>query len=195
MRTLIAAVLVMSLVAACGQAPPLEPQRRRAHAVTTWQGSSTLQANKQTVVATLRSLGASDERISLVLAMAMQETQDLSASQRDASKDGTPAANYSAYNMNLACLQKIGWQQGQGPDLNDDANLAAATKWLNTGLDALGEEGFMCFHRGGSTAYEDHVSYGAQDYITQIRQVQGFLLSQKNLWQDATRVGGFLNHV
>ena len=175
---------------------PGEAQNVKPRTVQAWQGSQQLAANKAIVVAAAHQRGASDATISLLLAMLMQETVDGEACQRDATKDcAGDAKNWSAFNLNSACLRQLGWQEGQGPDLNDQANLGAATGWVLTGLEHLGENGMMNFHRGGQTSYNDGHSYGADAYRAQMRQVQAYLQAHREAWVNGQRIGGNLPHV
>ena len=202
MRRAHALVFALFTCAACGPLDDLIHGRKddsspiRPHAVQAWQGSQQLAANKATVVAACHQAGASDATVSLVLAFLMQETTDADASQRDASKDSAgDSKNWSAFNMNSAFLKKIGWQEGQGPDLNDQANLGAATGWMLKGLSVLGEDGTMNFHRGGQSGYENDQLYGCCDFRAQIREVQGYLMAHREAWTNGQRIGGFLPHV
>lgn len=200
MKTFLAFSLSCLLLASCGHPDALDEFRknqRKPHAVSVnvWDGSDTLATNKQTIVRACQSRGASEAQTALVLAMAFQETQEMKACERDASKDGTPSMNYSAFNMNADCLQRLGWVSGNGPDLNQDSALDEAVGYILKGFQTFGEDGMLNFHRGGSTALADGVSYGACEYRDQMRGIQQYLLINKCNWTDNKRIGGYLQHV
>ncbi len=196
---LLLAVLIAS--PACGDLEPM-PKRMPSHGkrarvtVSGWDVGDELSRRKRLVVDTLRSEGADDARVGLVVAAAMAETNDLSCSGRDASKDGMgDAKNFSAYNMNAYALRMIGWSEGCGPDLNDDANLAEATRLFNRGINQLGEESFMFLHRGGETAMRDRQSYGCQEYYATIKAIAEHLVQDTSRLTDGRRYGCDIAHV
>ncbi len=189
--------LVLSLSFACGHEPDASPHRRARVNVQTWDIGDDLARNKKVVTDAVRAQGGDDSLLALVLAVGMQETQHFTAAERDASKDGQgPAKNYSAYNMNADMLGRIGWSEGQGPDLNDQANLHVATELLVKAIRQFSEDGFLAFHRGGWTAYQDRCSYGCQDYILQIRATQTWILQgAPAIFTDGRRLGADVPHV
>lgn len=196
------ALLTSTLVAfaACGHPSSHDPALHEVRQCQPqqWQGSDTLAANKKTVVNAARSLGCDDHRVALLLACGMLETDDLSASQRDQSKDGdghNPARNFSAFNMNLDALNRIGMDFQKMESLNVDANLAEAVKAFNDGLNKFGEDPWLSFHRGGAAALADGTSYGAAQYREVIRTTQAWLIANQWAWLDRTRSASFVPHV
>lgn len=173
------------------------PQRRARAEVQSWEYGDELAGNKKTVADAVRAQGGDDKLVALILAIGMQETEHFTAAERDSSKDGSGGAkNFSAFNMNGDMLGRIGWSEGKGPDLNDQANLAFATGLLVQAIRQLSEEGFMAFHRGGCTAYQDRISYGCREYIATIRATQAWLLSNApGCFTDGRRVGSSVPHV
>ena len=126
----------------------------------------------------------------------MGESAHCSCGERDSSKDGMGLAkNYSAYNLNGDFLASIGVTGAAAEALNDDGRLADATRAVLAGIDKYGEDKWLSYHRGGATARDDMVSYGAADYRAAIREVQQFILSDKSLFSNTERAGKFIPHV
>lgn len=191
------------LLASCGPLEPMPkhmpPVGRKPHVeavINSWEVGPELADRKKTIVDTLRAEGADDWRVAVVVAAALAETQDCSAKNRDASKDSQgDAKNFSAYNMNAYALRMVDWTEQAGPDLNDDAHLADATRCFHKGLNKLGETDWLLLHRGGQTALNDKCSYGCQEYAATIRSIASHLLADKSRLTDAKRYGCDIPHV
>ena len=129
-----------------------------------------------------------------MIAIAMQESNDCCATQRDASKDCTPSANYSCFNINKDMLELLGWHEG-GPDLNDNANVIHAIAYIIAAEHEWGMDKFLAFHRGGRTAFNDGVSYGAKEYAEAINAVVKELEARPEHMTDDWRLGFEVPHV
>ena len=158
-----------------------------------YSGSDTLKTNKQRIVEAVKHQGGSAEDVLFALAMAMQESECCACVQRDASKDGTPSANFSCFNMNLDYLQMLGFTGT--PDLNCETNLEEAVHYLLAGFQKWGRDSVLNFHRGGRTAWHDGVSYGAGKYREAIKNVVEYLRANPSKQTDATRVAFDVEHV
>lgn len=200
MKTLFAAAMVCLLATSCGHPDALDDfrqQQRKPHAVVVsmWEGSDVLAANKAVVLNACKSRGVSDAQSALIMGMAMAETTEIKADQRDAGKDNSSSANYSAINLNEDCLQNLGWQKGSLPDLNQDSNLDAAIGWVIKGFRTWGEDSFMNFHRGGRAGWTTGTEYGCEEYRDTMRAVQQHLISNPTAMTDKTRSGAHIPHV
>ncbi len=184
------------MTTACGDAKVPHQDGAKKPRVQAWEMGGELAARKQLVLKTCRDAGKSDAIAALLLAVIMGESQTCSAKERDMSKDGAgDARNFSAYNMNLFMLKDIGYDTSKAEALNDDAHLDEATRVILLAIDKYGEDKFLCGHRGGQTAMEDGVSYGAREYVAHIRAVQAYLLAHPEDLTSSKRIGDFVAHV
>lgn len=166
----------------------------RAEDMLQLPGSWQLAANKQAAVKAARDYGATDEEVAMIVAIGMQETDNFCCDERDASKDGGAAANYTAFNVNHDMLSlvygNLDFSRYNGPDsmtLGVRAILDAARKW--------GMDRFLAFHRGGRTAFDDGKSYGADEYKASVHSVAQFLMANKQHLTDPLRVCHNTPHV
>lgn len=167
---------------------------------------SWLQTNKRHLVKVLRDHGASHEELVAVVAVAMQETQHMDGSERDASKDSHPgAANLSCLNMNMDMLRRVGYAQHSGPDLNRNEHLFSAAGYALKAIRKLTLNGFLAFHRAGSTGYDQFRNggqdgYKRNDYMDVQGYIDGFvtiayqLETQPELLKDDRRVDVYVEH-
>ncbi len=158
-----------------------------------YTGTETLRVNKQRIIDAVKHQGGDADDVLYALAMAMQESECCACVQRDASKDGTPSANFSCFNMNLDYLQVLGFKGI--PDLNCETNLEEAVHYLLAGFKAWGRDSVMNFHRGGRTAWQDGVSYGAGEYREAIKSVVEYLRTNPDKMVDASRIAYDVEHV
>ncbi len=86
--------------------------------------------------------------------------------ERDYKKDNMgKSKNCSILNLNLDLIERAGYNKGDACDsLNHGKNLKEALKLLKKTFDTYGIRRTIDFVRGGSTALDDGVSYGAKDY-------------------------------
>ncbi len=95
--------------------------------------NSGMSAGKTQVYDALKQQGATPQEIAMVMGSGMVETNDFNADQRDASKDGTSSANYSAFNLNEPELQKLGYT-GDPSALNNQNNIGQVADLLLNGI-------------------------------------------------------------
>ena len=95
--------------------------------------NSDMSAGKTQVYDALKQQGATPQEIAMVMGSGMVETNDFNADQRDASKDGTSSANYSAFNLNEPELQKLGYT-GDPSALNNQNNIGQVADLLLNGI-------------------------------------------------------------
>ena len=95
--------------------------------------NSGMSAGKTQVYDALKQQGATPQEIAMVMGSGMVETNDFNADQRDASKDGTSSANYSAFNLNQPELQKLGYT-GDPSALNNQNNIGQVADLLLNGM-------------------------------------------------------------
>ena len=83
----------------------------------------------------------------------------MDVNERDKSKDFTPAANNTIFNLNYDMLNYFtGYKSDNyGLELNndDDATLDRAMNLLDQCFDKAGIERILDFHRGGRTGYDN----------------------------------------
>ncbi len=153
--------------------------------------------NKAAILgACLAGCAGSLEECTLLLAMAMVETTTMNASLRDATKDGTSAANVGLWNLSVdlvAALNHTGDPWGlnaQTPQV-----LAATACLLLRGLRAWGATRLLNFVRGGRTAFLDGVSFDAFGYREVVASLLNAFAGDARLLYDARRVDCPLRHV
>ncbi len=155
-----------------------------------------LRSNKNYLVEVLQGQQASLTEQVLVVAMAMQETNHMSPDERDASKDGTPSANISPLNLNIDMLKMAGYSgNDEGASMNAPQNLGEAVWLLLHTVQTWGLGPTLNFQRGGRTAFEDGVSYGAPDYRNAIATIYNVIAGDMSLLEDSRRVVVDLDHV
>ena len=155
-----------------------------------------MQNNKAKLEAAINATDASQSERALVVAMAMLETTDMDPSQRDGSKDGTASANVSILNLNADMVISLGYQgSDNGASLNNPANLSQAVKLLLHGFRTWGIPQTLNFQRGGRTAFNDGVSYGAAAYRSTIATIYGQIAADASLLNDGRRIEVYLVHV
>jgi hypothetical protein len=96
----------------------------------------------------------------LYMVLAMIETTTLSPEQRDKSKDGTVKENVSLWNLSVDMVRTLGYQNDPRA-LNDVAATHEAAVILLKAFHMWGYRRTINFIRGGRTAFEDNVSFGA----------------------------------
>jgi hypothetical protein len=162
------------------------------------QSGATLAANKAAMVAQLKAMGATQAEINLIIAMGMLETQHMDPSERDASKDGTPSANYSAFNLNPYLLNQLGFR-GDPNSLNDPKNLGSVMKLMLNGVRGGGSGGtmsttdFLNIVRGGQSANANDPNVIA--YRNGIATINAQIAADPSLLTDNRRVNVTVNHI
>jgi hypothetical protein len=158
------------------------------------QEGPALANNKAAVMQALNQLGATPSEQAVVMAMAMQETTQMVASQRDASKDGTSGANVSAFNLNADMVAQLGYKVSD-LNLNDQRNIGTAVGILVKAMRTWGTKRLLDFQRGGRTGFQDGVSYGCASYRNAIGMSYNLIMADPSLLTDSRRVAISVNHV
>ena len=165
-------------------------------------GSPESAANKAAALAGIA--GASAAQKSFVIAIGMQETTSFNPNDRDKSKDGNTdgSRNFSCFNMNEAMLKDLGLSQAQMVALNDPSNEGQAAQVLLAAEKKYGEDGFLCWHRGGASCYNSYVASGYksmtegsvgkptwyQQYYDAVYTAQNAIAANPDLLTNTTRV-------
>lgn len=154
-----------------------------------------LRYNKQRLVMVCRNAGVPPHLTALMVAMAMQETTTMSSDDRDATKDGDgAAANVSLFNLSIDLVRQV--DPSVDPwSLNHVSNLPVAVGIIKAGIDRWGIERFLNFVRGGRTAFEDGVSYGAANYRDGVATILRQIDLDPKLLDDDRRVDVCVPHV
>lgn len=148
-----------------------------------------LRANKRQLRSAFDVSRIREERRALMMAMAMIETTTLSPSQRDASKDGRTdgGANASIFNLSEDMLRQLGYQ-GDIHRLDPLSALPNVVLIIDNGVVNWGVTRMLNFVRGGRTAFNDGVSYGAADYRNAVATVVRNIDRYPSLMWDDRRV-------
>jgi len=90
----------------------------------------------------------------------------MTLSERDSKKDTRTdgATNYSAFNMNLAMLKQLGATNDCLNEMNSSDTYDKSVEYARMGLARFGVKGFLDFHRGGETAYNN----GGQGFMCDV---------------------------
>ena len=146
--------------------------------------------NKNAVYNAIQANGLDWSAARAAMAIAMLETGDMGAWSHDSSKDWDgDSKNVSLFNMNVGFLKYIGSGYAGNPDaLNGPDSLSAAVAQLYMGMNNLGMDGFLNFHRGGQTAFQDGTSYGAYDYRNTISSMIQAIANDESLLTDQRRI-------
>jgi hypothetical protein len=154
-----------------------------------------LRRNKETINQAFEAKSISGQRRFIMMAMAMLETNTMTARDRDASKDGSGGAkNVSLWNLNVDMLGRLGYT-GNFDALNDDANIPEVVGLMNKAFDKWGIERTLNFVRGGYSAFVDGKSYGAVEYRDVIKSITTAIVNAPSLMTDSRRVEIYLVHV
>ena len=166
---------------------PVSAAGNAAYQITNY--GTTLQMNKSNLAATLDAAGATPQEKALVIAMAMQETTLMSINQRDANKDRTPSANVSILNVNFDMLTRLGYTtKDWGASLNAPIQLVTVVGYLLKAFRSWGIQSTLNYQRGGYTAFQDGVSYGAAEYRNAIVTIYNKIASDMALETDGRRI-------
>lgn len=164
-----------------------------------WQISAygeTLRVNKGKLWAAFETERVPSHLRSLFLAMAFLETRTLSLSERDASKDGRTdgAANVSIFNLSVDMVGRLGYTRDVR-SLNGEGALHDVVALLVRGVREWGVDRLLNYVRGGWTAFQDGVSYGADAYRRTIATLMYVIDTAPDLMHDGRRAEVHLEHV
>jgi len=150
---------------------------------------ATLKMNKGQLLRAFDARGIRDERRALMVAMAMIETNTMSPSERDATKDKNTdkSANASIFNLSEDMINQLGYQ-GNIHQLDSLASLPDVVGLINKGIDLWTVTRMLNFVRGGSKAFADGASYGAADYRNAVATILKVIDMFPALMSDDRRV-------
>jgi hypothetical protein len=148
-----------------------------------------LRANKRQLRSAFDVSRIIAERRALMMAMAMIETTTMSPSQRDSSKDSRTdgSANASIFNLSEDMLRLLGYK-GDIHLLDPLSALRNVVVLISKAVDTWGVTRLLNFVRGGRTAFNDGVSYGAADYRNAVATVLRNIDRYPSLMWDDRRV-------
>lgn len=131
----------------------------------------------------------------LLMAMGMQETNELTSKQRDASKDKNLASrNASLFNLNADMVQKLGYK-GDFMALNQEKNLPVVVALIRKGFKVWGVDRTLAFVRGGSTTFKDLKSYNFGEFLNAMATLVEILCrNMPNIMIDDRRVAVVTSH-
>jgi len=162
-------------------------------AIHQMDGGSTLAQNKQAMMSALDHAGASSSEKAVILAVGMQESQHMSACERDQKKDGSASENVGALNFNVDEAKKFGCADPRS--LNSDSAMGKEATTMLNGIRAEGVDKALNLHRGGTTAEQDGVSYGAVGYRAGIMAVANKIQQDPSLMTSSVRVAPDTSYV
>jgi len=154
-----------------------------------------LSGNKAALQSAFQSCNVVGPYQVLITAMAMLETTKMLLSQRDASKDKRTdgSANVSAFNLSRDMVSRLGVDPNT---LNKDpGSLGRAACVIKKAIDTWGVAPTLNYVRGGYTAWQDGVSYGAPAYRKTIATIMSVIDKNPALLTNDKRVAVFLGHV
>lgn len=159
-------------------------------------GQALLENKAQILGACLAGCAGRLEECTLLLAMAMIETTTMNASLRDATKDGTSAANVGLWNLSVDLIGALN-HTGDPWGLNAQTPrvLVATACALLRGLRTWGAARLLNFVRGGRTAFLDGVSFDAFGYRETVASLLNAIAADPRLMYDSRRVDCPLRHV
>jgi len=115
----------------------------------------------------------------------------MDVSQRDASKDHTPAANVTILNLNYDMLHQIGGYTAPdyGMELNHgDQGLKKRLFLLDQCFNKYPIKNILDFHRGGYSGFHDGISYDCYGYRNAISTVYKQINSDPAFLTDGRRI-------
>ena len=136
-----------------------------------------------------------DERRALIVAMAMIETNTMSPDERDTTKDKNTdkSANASIFNLSEDMINELGYV-GDIHHLDPLSSLPELVGLINKGVEKWGVTRMLNFVRGGRTAFNDGVSYGAAGYRNAVATILKVIDSNSPLMSDDRRVEIYVPH-
>jgi hypothetical protein len=148
-----------------------------AHVSKYTVSNASIVENKARILRVCKTLAVPSALYQLIIAYAFIETETLSASQRDTTKDpsganfmGTGAINYGCFNLNYALLKDVGMTDDvlkpaspRESVLNKDVEegVAILIKCILKGVELWGIDRYVSYLRGGTTLFNDPRDYSA----------------------------------
>ncbi|OLE54621.1 MAG: hypothetical protein AUG51_07500 [Acidobacteria bacterium 13_1_20CM_3_53_8] len=165
----------------------------RPYKITSY--GAALKGNKQQLLNAFHVRAIRNERRALMMAMAMIETNTMSPSQRDTTKDTNTdmSANASIFNLSEDMLNHLGYQ-GNIHLLDTLTSLPDVVGLIDKGINMWGVTRMLNFVRGGRKAFNDGVSYGAMDYRNAVATILKVIDMFPSLMSDDRRVEIYVSH-
>lgn len=162
--------------------------------------------NKDALLKATNSLGITDVKAKAFIFAAFGLETELmyygnGEAQRDTSKDHTTdgSKNYSPLNMNYDMLKNYVHYKGNFDSLNKIANIKECVKVLIQAVNKLGLGGFVNFHRGGRSGYENPKKYEAkfkmQAFRVGLYNIMMKYMEDTSLFTDGRKVWSDIPHV
>jgi hypothetical protein len=119
-----------------------------------------LKTNKEHLHQAMNKQNVAGPHRFLFMSLAMLETNTMSITQKDSSKDLTQdgSANFSIFNLNLDMILRTGYSKD--PKLLDN-DIPGAIGIIQNAIQRWGIRDTLDFIRGGNTTFLDHTSFGA----------------------------------
>lgn len=154
-----------------------------------------LKNNKDRLLKSFDVCAIRDERRVLMVAMAMIETNTMSPSERDTTKDKNTdkSANASIFNLSEDMINELGYN-GDIHLLDPLESLPKVVGLINKGINNWGVTRMLNFVRGGRTAFNDGVSYGAADYRNAVATILKVIGNSLSLMNNGRRVEIYVPH-
>lgn len=129
------------------------------------------------------------------MAMAMLETNHMSITERDASKDNKTdgSANVSIFNLSKDLCFRLGYRNPVL--LNDPGRLPEVVCLIQKGIKQMGLVSLLNFVRGGYTGWITGTAYGVDEYRQTVASIMRAIDLNPKLLTDDRRVEIFLAHV
>lgn len=158
--------------------------------------------NKQALQRACNDLGINDLKTrAFIFTVFTVESEQMYHSngeaQRDTGKDGDKLAkNVSPVNMNIDMLNMIGFN-GNPNNLNKLSNIKETVKTVLLAVKKLGLEGFLNFHRGGRTAYNNphNNPYKVPEFKDGIYNIMQKYVQDTSLFEDGRKVWAQISYV
>ncbi len=156
---------------------------------------SALRNNKERLVKAFDVRAIREVRQVLMMAMAMIETNTMSPSDRDTTKDKNTnkSANASIFNLSEDMINELGYV-GDIHQLDPLESLPTVVGLINKGIDTWGVTRMLNFVRGGRTAFNDGVSYDAAGYRNAVATILKVISNSASLMKDGRRVEIIVPH-
>jgi len=162
-----------------------------------------LSDNKWHVTKAFKDNKLSPELRHMFFGMAFQETDHMTAAERDTTKDWRKdgSANWTLWNLSEDILVDMGYRATPGKDrdlfrkLNDKKQLSAVVALMQEGVKKWGARSFLSYVRGGYTAFQDGTSYDVNSFVDSIATHMRVLQDDPDLFWDTRRTEIPLKHV
>lgn len=153
-----------------------------------------LKTNKEHLHQAMNKQNVAGPHRFLFMSLAMLETNTMSITQKDSSKDHTQdgSANFSIFNLNLDMILRTGYSKD--PRLLDN-DIPGAIGIIQNAIQRWGIRDTLDFIRGGNTTFLDHTSFGADRFRRTVATIISEIDKNNDLMHNDIRVEIDLEHV